>query len=537
MGSNKLDATGMVAKNSPKTYGKIVLTLKNQLLPEDKLETTPSQNDGLEIEIETDLRIYGCELIQTAGILLKLPQVGVPMHDLEFVNCHDTNHSGQYLQVAMATGQVLLQRFYYSKSLVRHPVEQTAMACICLASKIEEAPRRMRDVINVFTHIRQVTSNKPLSSVVLDNNYIQLKNQVIKAERRVLKELGFCVHIKHPHKIIVMYLQVLGYEKHQQLMQFSWNYMNDSLRTDVFVRYQPETVACACIYLTARKLKLPLPKNPAWFSLFGVTDQEIRDVSLRILKLYLRPKINAELLEKKIEELCRKYQDAKMKARGNSGNNTPNNNSPSSPSTQKSSGAHNAWGGFISRSGSHIVPVTEKRSRSKSGSHSPVSKHHKRSKKHIRSRSRTPLRNHKKAHKRRGSYSRSRSNSPHNKASRKTREKRRSCSVSNDKDVKNEKYIDRYDKHDKNDRYEKDKFNNKEDRYIIKEERDRYVEKDRYEDKIDRKDRHEKSDKRSDKDREERYKEDKHSSREEKDRYKKLKHREDDKERSKDRRR
>lgn len=70
------------------------------------------------------------------------------------------NMFGHYLQVAMATGQVLLQRFYYSKSLVRHPVEQTAMACVCLASKIEEAPRRVRDVINVFNHIRQVTSNK-----------------------------------------------------------------------------------------------------------------------------------------------------------------------------------------------------------------------------------------------------------------------------------------------------------------------------------------------------------------------------------------
>ncbi|KAB0791244.1 hypothetical protein PPYR_03044 [Photinus pyralis] len=519
MGSNKSDTVAVIVKNNTKPYGKIVLSLKNQLLPDDKLETTPSQTDGLENDIETDLRIYGCELIQTAGILLKLPQV------------------------AMATGQVLLQRFYYSKSLVRHPVEQTAMACICLASKIEEAPRRVRDVINVFTHIRQVTSNKTLTPVILDNNYIQLKNQVIKAERRVLKELGFCVHIKHPHKIIVMYLQVLGYEKHQQLMQYSWNYMNDSLRTDVFVRYQPETVACACIYLTARKLKLPLPKNPAWFSLFGVTEQEIRDVSLRILRLYARSKINVDTLEKKIEELCKKYQDAKIKLRGNSGNNTPNNNSPSSPSAQKSSGAHNAWGGFISRSGSHIVPAAEKRSRSKSPSHSPVSKHHKRSKKHARSRSRTPSRNHKKGHKRRSSYSRSRSNSPHNKVARKTRDKRRSRSISNDKEVKNDRYIDRYDKHEKNDRYEKDKYS-KEDRYSSgnKEERDRdrYIDKDRYDEKVERKDRHEKNDKKYEREyREDRYKEDRHSNRDEKDRYKKTKHREEDKERdrSKDKRR
>lgn len=39
------------------------------------------------------------------------------------------------------------------------------------------------------------------SPLILDQNYINTKNQVIKAERRVLKELGFCVHVKHPHKV------------------------------------------------------------------------------------------------------------------------------------------------------------------------------------------------------------------------------------------------------------------------------------------------------------------------------------------------
>lgn len=60
----------------------------------------------------------------------------------------------------MATGQVLFQRFYFSKSFVRHPMDITAMGCIYLASKIEEAPRRIRDVINVFHHIKQVRCEK-----------------------------------------------------------------------------------------------------------------------------------------------------------------------------------------------------------------------------------------------------------------------------------------------------------------------------------------------------------------------------------------
>ncbi|CAH1117621.1 unnamed protein product [Phaedon cochleariae] len=481
MGSVKSDPVSNSGKHNGNPYGKVELTLINQLLPEEKLSPTPSQLDGLGMDTETDLRIYGCELIQTAGILLKLPQV------------------------AMATGQVLLQRFYYSKSLVRHPVEHTAMACVCLASKIEEAPRRVRDVINVFSHVRQVNSNKEIQPVILDQSYIQLKNLVIKAERRILKELGFCVHIKHPHKIIVMFLQVLGLNNHQKLMQYSWNYMNDSLRTDVFVRYQPETVACACIYLTARKLKLPLPKNPAWFSIFGSTEEEIRDISLRILKLYSRPKANIESLEKKVEDLCEKYKSARVKVR-NSGNNTPNNDS--SPSQQKTTGAHNAWGGFISRSGSHIAPPIEKRSRSRSATHSP-DKHKKRTKKH-RSRSRSASRNHKKNHKRK-SYSRSRSNTPPPKV--KKRERRSSRSPSIDRESRNERHIDRYEK------YEKERY---------KDDRERYSVKDKYDDKKDRKDKY---------DTKYRDKEDKYS-REDRDRYnKKSKHRDDDKvERSKDRR-
>lgn len=188
--------------------------------------------------------------------------------------------------------------------------------------------------------------------MILDQNYVALKNQVIKSERRVLKELGFCVHVKHPHKIIVMYLQVLGYEKNRALMQQSWNYMNDSLRSDVFLRHQPETVACACIYLAARQLQLPLPTSPAWFLIFRVKEKDIRDVCVRILRLYSRPRVKPEQLEKRVEELRRQYEEARTKARGaDADGHTP------SPPLPKH---HNAWGGFISRSGTHAVPERTK---------------------------------------------------------------------------------------------------------------------------------------------------------------------------------
>ena len=64
------------------------------------------------------------------------------------------------------------------------------------------------------------------------------------------------------------------------------NYMNDSLRTDVFLRYTPETVACACIYLSARELKLPMPTNPQWFTIFGADEEALKSISIRLIHLY-----------------------------------------------------------------------------------------------------------------------------------------------------------------------------------------------------------------------------------------------------------
>ncbi|XP_029303119.1 cyclin-L1a isoform X3 [Cottoperca gobio] len=161
------------------------------------------------------------------------------------------------------------------------------------------------------------------SSLILDQNYINTKNQVIKAERRILKELGFCVHVKHPHKIIVMYLQVLDCEKNQTLVQTAWNYMNDTLRTNVFVRFQAETIACACIFLAARALQIPLPSKPNWYLLFGASEDEVKEVCVTTLRLYTRKKPNYDHLEKEVERRKVHLAEAKLKAKGLNPDGTP----------------------------------------------------------------------------------------------------------------------------------------------------------------------------------------------------------------------
>lgn len=66
--------------------------LDNFYLTPEELENSPSRKDGIDRETETTLRLYGCQIIQEATVLLGLPQV------------------------AACTGMVLYQRFFCKRS-------------------------------------------------------------------------------------------------------------------------------------------------------------------------------------------------------------------------------------------------------------------------------------------------------------------------------------------------------------------------------------------------------------------------------------
>jgi hypothetical protein len=46
--------------------------LHNTYFTPDEIENNPNRKDGISAEVEKRLRLYACELINNAGILLKL---------------------------------------------------------------------------------------------------------------------------------------------------------------------------------------------------------------------------------------------------------------------------------------------------------------------------------------------------------------------------------------------------------------------------------------------------------------------------------
>jgi hypothetical protein len=56
----------------------IYTTLDTFSLSHEQIVDSPSRRDGVDENVETLLRVYGCELIQECGILLKLYFISFP---------------------------------------------------------------------------------------------------------------------------------------------------------------------------------------------------------------------------------------------------------------------------------------------------------------------------------------------------------------------------------------------------------------------------------------------------------------------------
>lgn len=227
------------------------------------LSTSPSRKDGVEENTELMLRRFGCDLIQQGGILLRLPQA------------------------VMATGQVLLQRFYCKESLAKFDVRKMAPASLWLAMKIEESRRRVRDLVNVFHRMRCRRDNLDVSGLSTAR-YEELKKELLDMELHMLRELGFVCHVEHPHKFVLSYL--LSLDATHEFLQEAWSLTNDSLRTTLCVQFKSEVVACGVVYAAARRCKVALPLNPPWWKVFGAEDHQLVAVCKVLAQLYRQPK-------------------------------------------------------------------------------------------------------------------------------------------------------------------------------------------------------------------------------------------------------
>ncbi|EDW37431.1 GL26256 [Drosophila persimilis] len=225
-------------------------------------ERTPSILDGITYENERRYRKEGARFIMECGTKMGLG--------------HNT----------MATGVVSFPRYV------------TACCCLFFAGKVEETPKKCRDII------------KTARGILNDNYFYSFgedpKEEVMTLERILLQTIKFDLQVEHPYTFLLKYAKCFkgDQQKLQKMVQMAWNFVNDSLSTVVCLQWEPEIIAVALIHLASKLSKFTVqdwegrqPQHQRWWDMFvsDVTMDILEDICHQVLDLYQSTQKEAQL--------------------------------------------------------------------------------------------------------------------------------------------------------------------------------------------------------------------------------------------------
>ncbi|KAL0287699.1 UNVERIFIED_CONTAM: Cyclin-T1-4 [Sesamum calycinum] len=219
----------------------------------DEIERcSPSRKDGIDVLHETHLRYSYCAFLQNLGVQLDLPQTTV------------------------GTAMVLCHRFFVRRSHASHDRFLIATAALFLASKSEETPRPLNDVLRASCEMLHKQDFDVLSYMLPIDWFDQYREQIIGAEQLILTTLNFELGVQHPYESLTSTLQKLGFSQsvlvnlalslvseglfHMECYKQAEEFVKAlaGLKSSLWLQFKPHQIAAGAAYLAAKILNMNL---------------------------------------------------------------------------------------------------------------------------------------------------------------------------------------------------------------------------------------------------------------------------------------
>jgi len=158
---------------------------------------------------------------------------------------------GKHLSLAphptLATAAVFYHRFYMVHSFRKFNRAVTALACLLLASKVEETPKKCRDIVAGAQRHQTAEQYARMGSNPVE--------EVMIVERILLRTIKFDLTVDHPYTFLLEYAKLFieptGELYVQRMVQMAWTFVNDSLCTTLCLLWEPEIIAVAMLHLAS----------------------------------------------------------------------------------------------------------------------------------------------------------------------------------------------------------------------------------------------------------------------------------------------
>eukprot|EP00731_Ephydatia_muelleri_P027480 Em0019g353a len=186
-----------------------------------------------------------------------------------------------------ATGVTFYHRFFMIQSFKTFDRWIVASACLLLAGKVEETPKKCKDILKVA------------KAQLADHQWVKFgadpKEELLTHERILLQTIKFDLQVQHPYAYLLKFAKALKGDKSkiEKLVQMAWNFVNDSLCTTLCLQWEPQCVAVAFLYLGGKLTKYDLQgatasHSKSWWRNFvdTVDSHDLESICHQVLDMY-----------------------------------------------------------------------------------------------------------------------------------------------------------------------------------------------------------------------------------------------------------
>ncbi|VDK52534.1 unnamed protein product [Anisakis simplex] len=222
------DATSTTASSSMSLSRKALATPSSSrwIFTQEQLLNTPSIREGMHPEEELKRRRAAAQTIHQMADRLN----------------HDSRV--RISQLCICAAMMHMHRFFVFHSFYKFDPRDIAAACLFLAGKSEECPRKLEHIVRVWWAIKF-----PHTPNLETSRYHDAAQLIVTLENVILQTIAFDLSVDIPHTFVLNHMQNFA-RGNRKISEIAYWFASDMLHmTNWGVRFPARSIACVCIHL------------------------------------------------------------------------------------------------------------------------------------------------------------------------------------------------------------------------------------------------------------------------------------------------